>query len=118
MMFKLRKKIAKAKTECKAYDNIRQYTHNFGDFVFNKSMNFRSSFLENLAAEKNKELNQKARKTAAEYYLEVMLLQYNTLLFNCKKGFTELMNYKLFVDFLMPLLEGKTFDQYLIILMV
>ena len=32
MMFKLRKKIAKAKTECKAYENIRQYTNNFGGF--------------------------------------------------------------------------------------
>ena len=30
MMYKLRKKIAKAKAECKAYDNIRQYNHNFG----------------------------------------------------------------------------------------
>ena len=27
----------------------------------------------------------------------------------------ELINYKLFVDFIVPLFEGKTFDQYLII---
>ena len=52
----------KAKAECKAYDNKRLYSHNFGDFVFYKSMNFRSSFLENLAAEKKKELNQKQEK--------------------------------------------------------
>ena len=30
----------------------------------------------------------------------------------------ELINYKLYVDFIIPLFEGKTFDQYLIILMV
>ena len=30
----------------------------------------------------------------------------------------ELINYNLFVDFIIPLFEGKTFDQYLIILMV
>ena len=59
MMYKLRKKIAKAKAACKAYDNIRQYTHNFGDFVFYKSMNNRSSFLENLAADKTKILAEK-----------------------------------------------------------
>ena len=99
MIYKLRKKITKAKAECKAYDNIRQYTHNFVDFVFYESMNFRSSFLENLAAEKIKELNQKARKEAVEHYLEVMLLQYNTLLFNCDTSFKELINYKLFVVF-------------------
>ena len=81
-------------------------------------MNFRSSFLENIMAEKNKELNQKARKAAAEYYLEVMLLQYYTLLFNCEKRFTELIYYKLFVEFIVPLFETKTCDQYLIILMV
>ena len=57
MMYRLRKKITKVTTECKAYNDISQYTHNFGDFVFYKSMNFRSSFLENLAAERNKELN-------------------------------------------------------------
>ena len=34
MMYKLRKRIAKAKAECTAYDNIRLYSHNFGDFVF------------------------------------------------------------------------------------
>ena len=72
IMYKLRKKIAKAKTECRAYGNIRLYSHNFGDFFFYK----------NLATERNKELNQKARKIAAEYYLEVLLLQHNTLLFN------------------------------------
>ena len=54
MMYKLRKKIAKAKSECTAYDNIRLYSHNFGDFVFYKSMNFRSSYLESIADEKNK----------------------------------------------------------------
>ena len=30
----------------------------------------------------------------------------------------ELVNYKLFVDFTVPLFEGKTFDQYSIILML
>ena len=43
----------KAKAEYKAYDNIRLYSHNFGDFVFYKSMSFKSSFLENLAADEN-----------------------------------------------------------------
>ena len=85
-MYKLRKRIAKAKAECTAYDNIILYSHNFGDFVFYKSMNFRSSFLESLAEEKNKEVNIKARKQAVDYYLEVLFRQYNTLLFNCEKS--------------------------------
>ena len=79
MMNRLRKKIIKAKAECKAYDNIRLYSHNFGDFAFYKSMNFRSSFLKNLAAERNKELNQKQGKwqlnTIWTYFC------YNTTLF-------------------------------------
>ena len=85
MMYKLRKRIVKAKAECTAYDNIRLYSHNFGDFVVYKSMNFRSSYLESLTENKNKELNINARKQATEYYLEVLFLQYNTLLFNCEK---------------------------------
>ena len=88
-MYKLRKKIEKAKAECIAFNNIRMYSHNFGDFVFYRSMNFRSTYLETLAEGKNKELNTKARKMAAEYYLEVLFLQYNTLLFNCEKGSTK-----------------------------
>ena len=48
MMCKLRKKIAKAKSECTAYYIIRMYSHNFGDFVFHKSMNFRSTYLESI----------------------------------------------------------------------
>ena len=58
------------------------------------------------------------RKTAVEYFLNVLLLQYNTLLFHCEKMFTGLINYKLFVDFIVPLFEDKTFDQNLIILIV
>ena len=81
-------------------------------------MNFRSSYLENLAKDKNNALNAEARVKAAEYYLEVLILQYNTLLFNCEKIYMELINYHLFVDFIIPLFEKKTFDQYLIILMV
>ena len=100
IIHRIRKKISQAKAECRANDNIRQHAHNFGDFVFYKSMSFRSSFLGNLVAEKNKELNQKARKITAEYYLEVLLLQYNTLLFNCEKRFAELINDRLFVDFI------------------
>jgi len=52
MMYTLRKKIKKAQAETTSFDNIRLYSHNFGDFVFYKSMNFRSSFLETLAEDK------------------------------------------------------------------
>ena len=93
MMYRLRRKIAKAKTESLAFDNIRMYSHNFGDFVFYKSMNFRSSYLETIVEEKNMELNHKARKQAAEDNLKVLFLQYNTLLFNCKKYFNEIVNF-------------------------
>ena len=47
-----------------------------------------------------------------------MILLYNTLLFNCKKQYMELINFTLYKEFIAPLFEGKTFDQYLIILMV
>jgi len=43
MMHQLRRKIVKVQAEMKAYKNIKQYTHNFGEFIFDKSMNFRSS---------------------------------------------------------------------------
>ena len=45
-------------------------------------MNFRSSYLEDLAKDKNNALNAEARAKAAEYYLEVLIMQYNTVLFN------------------------------------
>ena len=98
--------------EIKAYNNVKQYTHNFGDFIFYKSKNFRSSYLENLTKIRNDTLNAESRATAAEYYLEVLFLQYNTLLFNCEKQYMEIINYNLFVDFIVPLFDGKTFDQF------
>ena len=94
------------------------YSNNFGDFVFYRSINFRSTYLENLAEGRNKELNTKARKMAAEYYLEVLFMQYNTLLFNCERSFHEIINFNLFDEIIRPLFEGKTYDQYLIILLV
>ena len=118
MMFKLRQNIVKIQDEIKAYNYVKQYTHNFGDFIFYKSMNFRSSYLEDLVKSRNHTLNVEARTKAAEYFLEVLILQYNTLLFNCEKTYMELIKYNLFVDFIVPLFEGKTVDQYLIILMV
>jgi len=71
-----------------------------------------------LASQRNEELNKEAKTKAGLYFLEVMILQYNTLLFNCEKMFMELINYTLYKEFIVPLFEGKTFDQYLIILMV
>ena len=108
----------KAKAESIAFDNIRLYSHNFGDFVFYKSMNFRSSYLKTLAENKNRELNHKARRQAAEYHLEVLFLQYNTLLFNCERYFNEIINFRLYEEFIIPWFDGKTYDQYLIIIMV
>ena len=81
-------------------------------------MNFRSSYLETLAKTRNNTLNVDAKAKAAGYFLDVLILQYNTLLFNCEKKYMELINYNLFVDFIVPLFDGKTFNQYLIILIV
>jgi len=50
-------------------------------------MNFRSSYLEELAKQRNEELNKEAKAKAGQYFLEVMILQYNTLLFNCEKNY-------------------------------
>ena len=49
MVYKLRRKIVKVQAEIKAYNRIKQYAHNYGDFIFYKSMSFRSSYLEDLA---------------------------------------------------------------------
>ena len=49
MIFKLRGKIQRIQDEIKAYKFAKQYSHNFGDFIFYKSMSFRSSYLEDLA---------------------------------------------------------------------
>ena len=43
-----------------------------------------------------------ASKNKAEYYLEVLFLQYNALLFNSKICL-ELINYNLLVKFIVPL---------------
>ena len=54
MMHQLRRKIVKVQAEMKAYNSVKQYTHSYGDFIFYKSMNFRSSYLEDLAKQKTK----------------------------------------------------------------
>ena len=72
MMHQLRRKILKVQAEMKAYNSVKQYTHSYRDFIFYKSMNFRSSYLEDLAKERNKELNKEAKAKAAEYFFEVM----------------------------------------------
>ena len=78
--------------QIKVYNTVKQYTHNFGDFIFYKSMNFRFTYLEDLAKTRNNTLNVEARSKAAEYYLEVLILQYNTLMLNCEKTYMELIN--------------------------
>ena len=104
-MHRLREKIHRIQSDIRAHQSVQQYTHNFGEFIFYKSMNFKSSYLEHLAKDKNNALNAEARTKAAEYYLEALILQYNTLLLNCEKTYMELINYHLFVDFIVPLFE-------------
>ena len=53
----------------KAYNNIKQYTQSFGEFIFYKSMSFHSSYLEDLAKTRNEALNAEAKAKAAEYFL-------------------------------------------------
>ena len=53
MMHRLREKIHRIQSDIRAHQSVQQYTHNFGEFIFYKSMNFRSSYLENLAKDKN-----------------------------------------------------------------
>ena len=74
--------------------------------------------METIAEEKNKEMNLKVRKQAAEYFIEVLFLQYNTLLYNCEKYYHEIIHFRLFNEFIVPLFDGKMYDQYLVILMV
>ena len=69
----------KVKAESLAFDKIKLYSHNFGDFMFYKSMNFRSSYPETLAENRNRELNHKARRQAVEYHLEVLFLQFRVV---------------------------------------
>ena len=70
MMYQLRRKIVKVQAEMKAYNSVKQYTHYFGDFIFSKSMNFRSSYLEGLANQRNEELNKEAKAKAGLYFLK------------------------------------------------
>ena len=60
-------------------------------------MNFHSSYLEELAATKSKGLSTTVRAMPAE------------------KMFRELLNYKIYNDFIIPLFDGENFDQSLII---
>ena len=39
-------------------------------------------------------------------------------MFKCEKNFMEMINFRLFVDFIVALFKGKTCDQYFITLMV
>jgi hypothetical protein len=64
-MYKLRRKIVKMQAEVKAYNSVKQYTHSFGNFIFYKSMSFRSSYHEDLAKTRNNTLNVNARAKAA-----------------------------------------------------
>ena len=61
MMHQLRRKIVKVQAEIKAYNSVKQYTHSYGDFIFYKSMNFCSSYLEDLAKQRNEELNKELK---------------------------------------------------------
>ena len=46
----------KLQDKCKVQDNNSAFNHNFGDYIFFKSMNFTSSFLEQAAESRNKVL--------------------------------------------------------------
>ena len=45
MKHRLREKISRIQADVRAYQSVQQYTHNFGDLIFYKSMKFRSSYL-------------------------------------------------------------------------
>ena len=40
------------------------------------------------------------------------------MLFNCERYFNKIINVRLYEEFIVPWFDGKTYDQYLIILMV
>ena len=57
-----KKKIEKAKNECRVLKNFKAYNHYFGECILYVSFSFRSSFLEKLCCENQLNKNIKARK--------------------------------------------------------
>ena len=45
MMFKLQERLARIQSTVKVYNSVQQYTHNFGEFIFYKSMNLNPAIL-------------------------------------------------------------------------
>ena len=75
-------------------------------------------FGSNMAVQRNKVLNISARKSVAEYCIEVVFLQYIALLFNYKQMNMELINFKLYSEFVHQLFEVKNMTTIFFFLMV
>ena len=95
-MWKLQCAIIRAKDELLATKVLKKYKHLNGAYIFEKSSHWRSSALENMMKEHNNERNRKVAQEGSLFLFESYFLQYDSLLFYCKRQYLKLVNLELY----------------------
>ena len=90
------------------------HRHNFGSFLFNSFICFRSSTIENLIEDKRKELNDTKRMEASKIAYEFLILQHTAIKCVLEQKYDELINVTIFEKFIMPNLKRR-YSQYTIV---
>ena len=113
-LYKLRCEIETSRAEIMATKMLSGYRHNFGSFLFNSFICFRSSTIENLIEDKRKELNDTKRMEASKIAYEFLILQHTAIKCVLEQKYDELINVTIFEKFIMPNLKRR-YSQYTIV---
>ena len=106
-MWRLRKRILKDKAEILVNGTLAKYGYEAGETLMNRTLTYRSSYVNRVFKARNKAITLEERKRGALIMYENYICQYKAILLQCKKDFDLMINVRLYKEIVIPFFNVK-----------
>ena len=106
-LWKLRKTIQEAKSEISVSGTLAKYNYKAGEAIMNKTMNYKSSYMQQLFRKRNLMITTEERRLASLNMYEHYLCQYKAILLQCEREYELMINVRLYQEIVIPFFTVK-----------
>ena len=106
-MWRLRKRILEDKAEILVDGTLAKYGYKAGETLMNRTLTYRSSYVNRVFKARNKAITLEERKRGALIMYENYIQQYKAILLQCERDFDIMINVRLYKEIVIPFFKVK-----------
>ena len=106
-MWRLRKRILEDKAEILVNGTLAKYGYKAGETLMNRTLTYRSSYVNRVFKARNKAITLEERKRGALIMYENYIQQYKAILLQCERDFDIMINVRLYKEIVIPFFKVK-----------